>query len=432
MPTSLPDGPPGRIRNTWRIMSDPRQAYCDFQKRYGDMFTVPAMNGTVVVTCTPAGAKAVFSTRSEDTRPFAVEAMRPLVGKDSVLVLHGQEHFRERRVLMPPFHGPRMKAYGKTIQDIAREQISRWSDGQTIVVQDEMLAITFRVIIHTIFGVSDAARVKAYVAAITHLVDTLKPMFVFFRAAQHWLVPGWTAFKRAVETLDAMLYEDISDARGAEPNESILSLLVASTYEDGTPMPDEAIRDELVTLLFAGHETTAVALAFCVGRLHRHPEAAAWLRAEILATDGTPEHLSTSDALEAFWKETLRLDTIVPDVLRVLERDLDLEGVTVPAGTSVAVAIERVHRNEALYANAEVFRPQRFLERRFSPFEFMPFGGGVRRCVGMALATYELELVLAELAKGPRLEVVSEDRYIRRNLVMGPSEGVRAVVRPPA
>ena len=427
--TRLPPGPSSRLLSTYRIMSDPIRAYAELQAKWGNEFTVPAMNGTVIATCSPSGAKTVFSTRAPDTRPFGVAALEPLVGRRSLLTLHGEEHFRERRLIMPTFHGPRMKAYGDAIQRIARRQIASWTPGQAVVVQEEMLEITFRVIIHAIFGVSEPERVQRYIDAITALVKTTKPAFLFFKFVQHPIIPAWTRFRQAIDHLDGLLYEDIQTARTRAASDDILSMLAHATYDDGTQMPDASIRDELVTLLFAGHETTSIALSLCVARLHRHPDAATWLQDALASVGESPEEVAKCAELTAFWKETLRLESIVPDVLRVLERDLEIEGYTVPKGLNVAVVIERIHRDPELYPEPEQFRPQRFIERRYSPHEYLPFGGGIRRCVGMALATYELELVLAELVRGPTLKVTSNDRMVRRNVVMGPSEGVRAIVQ---
>lgn len=420
---------PSRIRpwTSWQVMRRPGPFYRSLLERYGDAVTLHTMNGTVVGTMNPEGVKAIFSLKHDQSRPFGTEIVRPLVGEHSVIALSGKAHHRERRVLMPAFHGPRMKAYGDHIQRIARERIASWEPGSEIVVNDEMNEITFRVIVHAIFGVTDPARVDRYLDALKALVGSLHPAYLFFRALQHPWLPGWGRFLEARAAVDALIYEDLEARRADDdPGADVLGLLLKSTYEDGTPMPDAAIRDELVTLLFAGLETTAIALSWCVSRAHRHPEAAAWVR-ETLDTED-PSDIAGNKRLRAFWQETLRLDTIVPDVLRELTVPLELDGHTVPAGSLVAVLVDALHRRPDVYPDPETFRPERFVASPPTPFTFVAFGGGTRRCVGVALATYEIELTLAELLRADNLEVLSDDVPARRTVTMGPSEGVRARV----
>ncbi len=419
----------GRLRTSARILKDPRGAYLQWHGEHGDTFLLKAANGDVVCTASPEGAKQVFSLRSEDSRPFAVDATEPVVGPHSVLLLHGEAHRRERRVLMPAFHGPRMKAYGDTIQLIARERIATWTPGRELVVLDEMIQITFRVIVQAIFGVTEPARVERYVEAISDIVGHMRPELFFFKWMMKTPYPPAIRLRRALKALDVLLYEDIAARRAAgDDGEDILGMLLKARYEDDTEMPDATIRDELVTLLFAGHETTSIALAWCVSRSLRHPAEADVVRAALQPLGDDPVEISRCAPLDRFCKEVLRMDTVLPDTLRVLTRPLELGGHTLPEGTNVAVLIDTIHRRDDVHPEADTFRPARWEGVKPSPFTFMPFGGGARRCVGAALATYEMQLVFAEILRGPTLTLLSDDTLKRRGLTMGPSEGVRVRV----
>jgi cytochrome P450 len=239
----------------------------------------------------------------------------------------------------------------------------------------------------------------------------------------------WDRFRRAKEVLSAMIYAEIENRRrSGTSGADILSLMLAARHEDGSAMTDEELRDELLTLLFAGHETTGIALAWSIYWLLRHPDCMNRLLAEIdaLGNNPEPEQIGRLPYLDAVVSETLRLHPIVPDVPRKLTRPFEIGGYVLPEGTGVAVATAMIHTRPDLYPDPERFKPERFLERRYSPFEFTPFGGGARRCLGAAFATYEMKIVLATLLSHHRLVLTekADVRPGRRNVVLGPATGV--------
>ncbi len=401
------------------------------RENYGDIFTARVVNGTIVCVGDPAGAQAIFSADPDTFIPFAPEALIPFVGRNSMLYLSGQRHRRERKLLMPAFHGDRMRAYGAAIRESALAAASRWIPGKEMAFQETSQLISLDVIIRTVFGVQTPEHVEQARKVIIHFVDSTSPSLLFFPFLQlpFFGHSPWDRFRRAKEELSVVIYAEIekrrrSGASGAD----ILSLMLAARHEDGSAMTDEELRDELLTLLFAGHETTGIALAWAVYWLLRNPDCMTRLLAEIdaLGKNPEPEQIVRLPYLDAVVSETLRLHPIVPDVPRKLTRPFEINGYVLPAGIGIAVATAMLHTRPDLYPNPEQFKPERFLERKYSPFEFTPFGGGARRCLGAAFATYEMKIVLATLLSHHRLVLAetAEVRPGRRNVVLGPATGV--------
>lgn len=432
MASSLPPGPRGRLWNTLQVMRDPYGTYARCRDRYGDTFLLRAVNGDIWCSADPAFVRDLLKATSEQIRPFGVDVAAPLLGRQGLLLLHGEAHREERKLLTPPFHGRRMSRYDQAILRIAEQTVGRWPDGGEVVASDEMLDISFRVIVQAVFGVVDEGDVERWVSGVQALVASLHPALLFapmLRVAPLGLGP-WARFQRAHAALDAMLYARIASARqSGERGDDILSLMLDATYEDGSAMTDVQVRDELVALLFAGHETTQIAMAWALYRLARHPAAMERLQAEVDGCDGSPEALAALPWLDAVVSETLRLEPIVPDMIRTLEQPMQLGGWAVPAGAHVGFLAALIHTREDLYPEPAAFRPERFLERTFKPHEYVPFGGGVRRCIGAALAVYEMKVVLGTVLRSVEVESLHEERPVRRSVTMGPGSGVRLRVR---
>lgn len=435
--STLPPGPRIRIVQTFRYAADPYGYLIAMQRKYGDPFTVPTLNGVLVLTGVPATVQQIFSADPDTYLPFGNTAIEPVLGKTSLFGVHGARHRRDRKLLTPPLHGARMRAYGHTIREAARAAMSRWQIGQPFVMQTATQWVSLEVILRAVFGVQDAARIDIFRAAIIEMVAATAPSLLFFTALRRpWggLSP-WVRFAAAMQTIDGLIYAEIAARRDRpEPErEDILTMLLAARDEAGAGMTDVELRDELQTLLFAGHETTGIALAWALYWLHRDPVARERLCAEIdgLGDGAEPDAIARLPFLDAVCNETLRLHPIVPDVPRRLARPLEVAGYQLAPPLGVDVATALLHRNEALYPEPDAFRPERFLARRFTPFEFTPFGGGHRRCIGAAFATYELKLVLATFLREARLELAEpgEVRPVRRNVVLGPDTGVRMVLR---
>lgn len=440
MPTrdNLPPGPRNALLQTYQYTRDPYSWFTRNRKIYGDIFTARVVNGTIVIVGHPAGAQAIFGADPETFIPFAAKAVEPIVGANSMLFLSGARHRRERKLLMPPFHGERMRAYGEIIRDAALSTAKRWVPGQPMVFQDSSQAISLEVIIRAIFGITDRTRVDSVREKIVHFVNETNPALFFFPFLQHSFggFGPWARFTKIRTDVSALLNAEVETRRNAsDPGTDILSLMLAARHEDGSAMSAEEIHDELLTLVFAGHETTGIALAWAIYWLLRNPECMNRLLAEIdsLGANPDPDALARLPYLDGVIQETLRLHPIVPDVPRQLARPFDLEGYHLPKGTGIAVATSLLHTRPDIYPEPQRFKPERFLERKFSPFEYTPFGGGARRCLGAAFATYEMKIVLGTILAHHRLVLAEpgEVRPSRRNVVLGPATGVRVTLIGP-
>jgi cytochrome P450 family 110 len=435
--SKLPPGPKFSLLQTALYTRDAYRFLIDTERKYGDPFMVPTLNGTIVVTGVPSTVQQIFSAEPDTYLPFGASAIEPVVGPNSLLLVHGAQHRRDRKLLTPPLHGTRMRAYAETIRQAAKTAMSSWREHQPFVMQTSTQWISLEVILRAVFGVQGEARLAAFRAAIIELVAAAVPSLLFFPVLRRpWggLSP-YNRYARAMAEIDRLIHEEIAARRAdaGTTREDILSLLLSARDDTGAGMSEPELRDELLTLLFAGHETTGIALAWAIYWLHQHPPALERLRADIdaLGDDPEPDAIAKLPYLDAVCNETLRLHPIVPDVPRMLARPLELAGYQLAPPLGVAVATTLVHRREDLYPEPAKFRPERFLERRFGPFEFTPFGGGHRRCIGAAFATYELKLVLATFLRHTHLELAEPGAVLpaRRNVVLGPDTGVRMVLR---
>jgi cytochrome P450 len=432
-----PPGPKIALVQTFRYARDAYGYLLDCHKRWGDTFLIPALNGPLVMVCAPAEIQQVFAADPDTFVPFGADSYTPLLGERSLLALSGQRHRRERKLLTPAFHGARMRAYAATIRRAALAAMDQWRPGEVFTMQRSTQWISLEVILRAVFGVQDEQRIAEFRRAIVDMVDAAVPSLMFFKFMRRpW--GGLSPYNRFVEVMarmEALIFGEIAARRGRPEvvGEDILSMMLAARHEDGSGMSDLELRDELLTLLFAGHETTGIALAWACYWLHRDPAALERARAEVdaLGDDPDPEALAKLPYLDAVCSETLRLHPIAPDVPRTLARPLEVGGYQLAPPLGVAVTTTVLHQREALYPEPTKFRPERFLERRFSAFEYTPFGGGARRCIGAAFATYELKIVLATFLRGAHLELAEpgEVRPQRRNLVIGPGSGVRMRLR---
>ena len=423
----LPPGPrmPVALQTLgWIARPGPFLERC--RDRYGDAFTLRIQNeDTWVMLSDPAAVKQVFT--GDPGLLHAGEAngvLRPIVGANSVLLLDDGAHMAQRKLLLPPFHGERMKAYGELMERVAEAEIATWPAGEVVATRPAMQRITLEIVMRAIFGVSDARGLDRLRSAVTSLLDwTTRPSrLALLVAAGPRGIGRLPEYRRVMRELDEVIADAIARRRG-EPDlaerDDILSMLLRATHEDGSPMTGDELRDELTTLLVAGHETTATALSWALERLARHPGAWARLR------EGDEPYL------DAVIKETLRLRPVLPIVLRRLKAPMEIGGFELPAGVAAAPCIYLVHRREDLYPDARAFRPERFLERPAGTYTWFPFGGGIRRCLGAAFAQFEMAAVLRVLARRcSRLEpdAVAAEPVVRRAITLVPGRGGSVVV----
>jgi len=423
----LPPGSrlPVPVQTGW-FLSDPWGYMASMRRSFGDVFTVRALNGTVVMGCQPSHAKQIFGGDPGVFRPFAVGALGPVLGEGSLLVSWGEPHRRQRKLLQPPFHGARMRAYGAVMREVALEHLGKLQPGQELRMHDVTASIALDVILRAVFGL-DGAALNEGRRLMKLVLEGFSPLVLFSRQFQHPLFPPWRRLRAAQAEVDALIEGQVAARRASgQHGEDILGMLLDARWEDGSPMSAREIRDQLLTLLVAGHETTAISLAWATHEVYRRPDILQKIREELapLGPDPDPDSLARLPYVGAVCDESLRFRTIVPDVLRQLDAPFEFGGYRVPAGAAVAVAIEAIHRDPAIYPDPDTFRPERFLEKKPGPFEFLPFGGGHRRCIGAAFSDHEARVVLATLVDRLDLVPLAEDRRVRRNITMGPRLGV--------
>jgi cytochrome P450 len=426
----LPPGP--RMPRALQTAIWSRQAQWMLEQsraRFGEMFTIRiAHEGTWVMLANPDLVKQVFIG---DPKVFHAgegnQILRPILGDNSVLVLDEKPHMSQRRLLLPPFHGERMQGYERKMTEIAAREIESWPTGTPYKLRPRMQAITLEIILETVFGVHERARMDPLREALRQFLDlTTDPRFLLpVVLAGPDRVRRFPFFARRVDRVDELIHREIAERRaagGLEERDDVLSMLVAAAHEDGSPMSDAEIRDELLTLLVAGHETTATALSWALERLVRHPEKLERLRTEVLAGD--------EDYLTATIQETLRLRPVIVLVVRKLTEAVELGGYELPAGVRVTPSIHLIHRDPQIYPDPHSFQPERFLANPPGTYTWIPFGGGVRRCLGAAFAQFEMAVVLRELVARHQLEPArpASERSYRRAITETPRHDAEVVL----
>jgi cytochrome P450 family 135 len=393
-------------------------------RRYGDMFTLRITHeGTWVFLTDPDAVKQVFT--GDPRLLHAGEAnivLLPVLGSQSVLLLDEQAHMAQRKLMLPSFHGRRMRRYEDVMAEVAVSEIGRWPLGAPVSAWPTMQAITLEVILRTVFGVQEGERLRRLGHALRHVLawGTRPQRLALLAALGPRRIAQLRIFRHVLDPADALINEEIRRRRHApdlEERDDVLSLLLQARHEDGRPMSDSELRDELMTLLVAGHETSATALAWALEALVRHPAALARLRDEVD---------SGEDAyLDAVIKETLRLRPVIALVLRRLTEPMEIGGRLLPAGATVAPCIYLLHRRPDVYPDPRAFRPERFLEQPPGTYTWIPFGGGVRRCLGASFARFEMKVVLRELVSRLDLRAAHPrgERRVRRAIIFAPERG---------
>jgi cytochrome P450 len=424
--------PPGaRTPATAQVLAyarDPLGFLIRAQRRYGDVFTVsfPFFKHLVYVA-EPALVKQMFTGSEEQLHAGEANAavLEPALGPNSVLTLDEKPHMDQRKLLLLPFHGERIQRYGELIREATLREMASWPVGEPFALRPHTQRITLAVIMRAVFGLHDEERLARFELLIERfagrlsLVTALPPLR---RDLGRW--SPWARFLQAREALDDFVYEQIALRRaevagGEEEPDDVLSLLLAARHDDGSPMSDAELRDELVTILAAGHETTATALAWAIERLLRNPRVLATLRDSIAAGE--------DDYLDATIRETLRARPVLVDVARKLTSPLQIGGYELPAGTYLMAAIAALHYREDLFSQPQQFRPERFLEGKADNYAWIPFGGGVRRCIGASFAEYEMRVVLRAILERAELSAPDQkpEKVKVRNITLAPGRGTR-------
>jgi cytochrome P450 family 135 len=425
----LPPGPERSLaRLTWDWWRRPLETLEECHARYGDIFTYRLpYEGTWVFVSDPQVVKQVFTGDPRLLHAGAANLiLLPILGEHSVLLLDEPGHMAQRKLMLPPFHGKRMQAYRDVMAQVAAEEIERWPTDEAVRMRPRMQAVTLEVILRAVFGVGEGERLTRLRDELRRTLNLLaKPRRAFFMVL---LGPRrlrkFPPFRRMIERIDRLVFEEIRARRSAPDlaeRDDILSLLLQARHEDGRPMSDRELRDELMTLLVAGHETTATGLSWAIELLARHPAELERLESDLAA--GGDEYL------DAVIKETLRLRPVIALVLRKLVEPMEIGGWVLPAGVSVAPSIYLVHRRPDVYQEPDRFRPERFLEQQPGTYTWIPFGGGVRRCLGGAFAEFEMAVVLRELVSRRRIRPVGREpeHSVRSTITNVPNRGAEVI-----
>jgi cytochrome P450 len=406
----------------------PVETVVAMRKRYGPDFRIdmPPFGETAYVS-DPESIKTVFTGGDKFRAGEANWVLRPILGNRSVLLLDGDEHLAQRRMLLPPFHGDAVRNYADTVERAAAESVAKWPRREPFRVRRKMQKITLEVIMRAVIGVRDPERLAQLRRLLVRMVDIKDTDVIMFAT---W--PGFADTKLAARMapykirhqVDRMLDQEIDDRRsGRHPGGDVLSLLVEARDDQGNALTDEELRDEIITLLVAGHETTATALAWALERLSRHPEVLARLYEEIDADEN-------DDYLEAVCRETLRIRPVIQDVMRRVKEPVDLKRGRVERGAMIMPAIELAHVDEATYDDPQAFRPERFLDTKPGTYTWLPFGGGTRRCIGASFALMEMKTVLKTVLRQVQLATTKApgERQRIRHVTLVPARGARIAV----
>jgi cytochrome P450 len=431
--SALPPGPAtSPIVQMLRWLVRPIAFMESCRRRYGDTFSVsfPGFERPMVLLSDPETIRALYTAHEHELPAGRKLTLLPVMGPNSVLLLEGSEHLDRRKLMLPQFHGERMRSYESIMREATEQAIGSWPEGQPFAMHPHMQAITLEVILRAVFGVSDTKRAGQLRERLPLLLGESASAALQFRFMLSRRLHRGDPLARLREitaSVDELLFAEIAHRR-SDPalgeREDILSLLIAARFQDGGEMSDRDLRDQLVTLLLAGHETTATGLAWTFDLLLRHPATLARLTAEVDAGE---------DAyLRAVVCESLRLRPVVPLAGRRLTSDLKAGDLSLPAGTDVTPAIWLTHTRADLYPEPFAFRPERFLDSAPSGYGWIPFGGGIRRCLGASFAEMEMRVVLETVLRRSVLEAVSPraERVTRRNVTFSPRNGTLVHSRP--
>ncbi|MDV2990735.1 MAG: putative cytochrome P450 135B1 [Chroococcidiopsis sp. SAG 2025] len=426
------------LLQTLQLIANPIEFLTTCANKYSDPFAVRVLglnSPPVVFFSQPQAIKEIFAIPSEQfDYKKATHVFQPLMGEQSLILQEGKSHQRQRQLMLPPFHGDRMKAYGQIICQITQAVTQQWQIGKQISINHFLPDITLQIILQVVFGISPGERYEQLKVQLSSLLeDVTTPWYsslFFFPPLQKDLGAWspWGHFVRRRQQIDQLIYAEISQRR--RENDStrtdILSMLMSARDENGQQMNDEELRDQLMSLLLLGYETTAAALAWAFYLIHSHPQVRDRLQQELNNADRTqPDAIAQLPYLTAICQESLRVHPIALICTPRMVRDsVQIAGDKFNAGTIIIPCIYLTHRREEIYPQPEKFQPERFLQQKFSPFEYLPFGGGSRGCIGAAFSLYEMKLVLAAVLSQYELELANSRPVspVRRGITIVPSE----------
>jgi cytochrome P450 family 110 len=394
----------------------------DCAEQYGDIFAVRASNEPPKIICShPQGIREIFTANPNlfDSGKNNVN-LQPFVGKNSIALLDGERHRRQRKLLMPPFHGERMRTYGELIWDITERVCQKWQEDKPVLIRSCMQDLTLQIILRAVFGLDEGDRFQA-----------LKVLLIKGLNSHGF---AWDNLLHLRHQIDALIYQEIHQRRQQKDSDrtDILALLLAARDEVGEPMSDLELRDELMTLLIAGHETTSSALSWAFYWIHYTPNVLDKLQQELDTIDlnSNPLKFSQLPYLNAVCQETLRYYPItVFTFSRILKSPFQIMGYQFEPGTIVSPCPYLTHHRKDIYCKPKRFLPERFLDKQYSPYEYYPFGGSNRRCIGMAFAQFEMKLILAKILTRFRLKFsnLNDIAPVLYGVAISPPQSMQAI-----
>jgi cytochrome P450 family 135 len=431
--SKLPDGPRApTIVQSMKFMRSAVEFLTEARNRYGEPFTLQLLGlGTVAVVSEPESMKQLVTGDSETYLAGEANApLAPVMGRHSVILLDRAAHMEQRRLLLPPLHGDRLQRYTDLMSEIAVKEIRGWTDTKAFPLLPRMLKLTLHIILDVAFGLpKDDPRLARMHSVLPTFLSRAQILVSWGAMSQReiWPFRPRARFLETKRELDKEIYDIVAERR-RQPNldqrGDVLSMLCEATHEDGSPMSDHEIRDELLTLVMTGHDTTGNGLSWTMELLMRNPAVMSRLRDELDAGDQA--------YVQAVIRESLRIRPVLPAFARVLTAPQKFSGRTLPADSAVIGAVALLHHRDDIYPEPEVFRPERFIDGDISGYRWMPFGGGIRRCIGASLAQLEMRYVLPHLVRAP-LELASKkpDKMLAMGVVLKPARGVRVRLTGP-
>ena len=442
---SLPDGPQDLgLLQTVQMIRQPIQFLEDCARSYGDSFTLRVLgvnSPPVVFLSHPAAIEAIFNTEAQAFELGKItHVFRPLTGVQSLIMQEGQRHQRLRQLLMPPLHGKRLPTYGHLIQQITRQATQNWALGTLLSIREAVAEIVLDVILRVVLGLHPNSRYTQLKALIKpYLEQVNSPLYsiqFFWPLLQqnlgHW--SPWGQFLHQRQQIDQLIYDEIAERRIKLDGDDVLSLLIAAKDEQGNGLSDEELHDQLITLLLLGYDTTASALSWAFYWIHRHPQVVQTLLQELqnIGTNPDPITLTQLPYLTAVCQETLRIHPIaLISQPRVVKKEIKIDTYQYQPGTILVPCIHLAHHRPQVYPQPKKYQPERFLNNKFSPYEYFPFGGGSRSCIGMALSLFEMKLILATILSEFKLEFIEEKpvKPMRRGITIVPSDTFKLQVK---
>jgi cytochrome P450 len=425
IPKRLPPGPDTPVLwQTYQVVARPLVYIRKMQERYGDVMSFHTLAGRGVAVCDPGVARDVFATPPE---LFRTPSIAPnIFGERSVLSTWGPTHKKQRKLLNPHFNGQRIKAAYETMARVVRARLEAVPRGQDVALTEITQNIALDIILETVFGEASKEELDRGRVVLRWMVHEFAPAIMASARLHSRFFPPWRRYAKARINFDEWVDQLIADRRKRNAlGDDLLGLFLVTKYDDGNAMTDGEIRDQLVTLLLAGHETSATAIGWAVYFLERDKTIQKRLRDEL--TDTSADVLVKHPYLNAVCSEALRIEPIVTDILRVCTDTYKLREWTLEKGESIAVMMTGILKNAKVFPEPDRFRPERFLEKSYSANEFLPFGGGSRRCLGAAFAEAEMAIAVGILTSEFEIELADKqpERSVRHNITMGPARGIR-------